>query len=187
MAGKQTDEVYIGVDGIVAIGDFGVAVAPTDASTALGVSWTDLGYVSDAGVDETVNQTSNPLRAWQRNKKVRSLVEDGTVEFHFVLLQTSADVVGFYYGGTVDNDGSIVINPSAERQKFALVLDVIDVHPDTAAERVVRAYAPEAQITSVGNQVYRNGEPIGYEVTIECAYNETLEGSVQKWYDELAA
>jgi hypothetical protein len=179
MAGKNTEEVYLGVDGIVATGAFGVAAAPTDATTALGATWTDLGYVSDQGVDETLNQSTTPLRAWQKNKVVRTVVEDGDVQYHFVLLQTSAETVAFYYGGTVATDGSIVIDQSAERPTLAFVLDVID------GDNVIRAYGPEAQVTEVGNQVYRNGEPVGYEVTVTCNYNEALGGSVKKWYSAL--
>jgi len=96
------------------------------------------------------------------------------------LIQTSAETVALYYGGAVDpDDGSIVIDPTAERPRIALVLDVID------GDNRIRAYAPEAQVVEVGDQVYANGEPIGYEVTIECSYNETLVGSVKKWYSAL--
>jgi hypothetical protein len=179
MAGKNEEEVYVGVDGIVSSGT-DAAVAPTTAESTLGTGWADLGYVSDQGVDETVNQTSNPLRAWQKNKKVRTLVEDGDVAYHFVLLQTSADTVAFYYGGTVDDaDGSIVVDPTVERPTFKFNLDVID------GDNRVRAYAPNAQVTEVGQQVYRNGEPVGYEVTVTCTYDETLGGSVKKFYSAL--
>jgi hypothetical protein len=180
MAGKDTDEVYVGVDGIVSIGD-DTAVAPTTASSTLGTGWVDLGYVSDQGVDETINQTATPLRAWQKNKVVRTIVEDGDVAYHFVLLQTSADTVAFYYGGTVETDGSIVIDPTIERPRFPFNLDVID------GENRIRAYAPDAQITEVGSQVYRNGEPVGYEVTVTAGYDDTLGGSVQKFFSALVA
>jgi hypothetical protein len=135
--------------------------------------------VSDQGVDETLNQSTTPLRAWQKNKKVHTIVEDGDVQYHFVLLQTSAETVAFYYGGTVEPDGSIVIDQTADRPTLAFALDVID------GGDVIRAYGPESQVTEVGNQVYRNGEPIGYEVTVTCNYNEALGGSVKKWYSAL--
>lgn len=180
MAGKSTEEVYVGVDGVVSVGVFGVAAAPTSAVSVLGVSWSDLGYVSTDGVEETTEQTSTPLRAWQRNKKVRTLIEEGSIRYALTLIQTSAETVALYYGGTVDpEDGSIVIDPTKERPIIALDIDVID------DDRIVRAYAPEAQVIEVGSQVYQNGEPIGYEVTIEATYNETLGGSVKKWYSEL--
>ncbi|WP_353809076.1 hypothetical protein [Agromyces sp. SYSU T00194] len=181
MAGKDIAEVRVAVDGIVATGEFGVATAPTDGTTELGVTWSDLGYVSEDGVTETTEQSTTVLRAWQRAKKVRTLIEEGTVRYAFTLLQTSADTVAFYYGGTVGTDGSIVIDVSVERPVIAFILDVID------GDDVIRAYAPEAQVVEVGDQVFASGEPVGYEVTVECAYNETLGGSVKKWYPALAA
>lgn len=177
--GKNIEDVRVGVDGIVATGAFGAAVAPTSASGSLDVSWTDLGYVSEDGVTETTEQSSTPLRAWQNAKKVRTLIEEGAVRYQFVLIQTNADTVAFYYGGTVESDGSIIVNPTAERPTLAFAIDVID------GDSVIRAYGPEAQVVEVGDQVYANGEPIGYDVTVECAYNETLGGSVKKWYTDL--
>lgn len=177
--GKNIEEVRVGVDGIVATGAFGVAAAPTDADTALGGTWADLGYVSEDGVTETTEQSTSVLRAWQNAKKVRTLIEEGSVRYQFTLIQTNADTVAFYYGGTVESDGSIVIDPTRERPVLAFDIDVID------GDSIIRAYAPEAQVVEVGDQVYASGEPIGYEVTVECSYNEELGGSVKKWYTDL--
>ena len=179
--GKDIEEVYVAVDGIVAVGVFGAAVAPTNATSELDASWKDLGYVSEDGVTETTEQSSTVLRAWQNAKKVRTLIEEGSVRYQMRLIQTSADTVALYYGGTVAPDGSIVVDPTKERPVIAFDIDVID------GDNIIRAYAPEAQVIEVGDQVYSNGEPIGYEVTVECSYNEELGGSVKKWYSALAA
>ena len=180
MAGKDVDEVRVGVDGVVSVAPTGTA-APTSAVAALNAAFKDLGYVSEDGVTETSNQTTEPVRAWQKNKVVRTLVTEGDVQFQFTLIQTSADVIAFYYGGTVATDGSIIVDSTQERPRQALVLDVID------GDETVRAYAPEAQITEVGDIVYQNGAPIGYEVTVTAHHNETLGGSVQKWFASLDA
>jgi hypothetical protein len=179
--GKDIEEVYVAVDGIVAVGVFGTAAAPTSATSELGVTWTDLGYVSEDGVTETTEQSTSVLRAWQRRKKVRTLIEEGSVRYQLRLIQTNADTVALYYGGTVESDGSIIVDPTQERPVIAFDIDVID------GDNAVRAYAPEAQVIEVGDQIYSNGEPIGYEVTVECSYNEDLGGSVKKWYSALAA
>lgn len=177
--GKDITEVRVGVDGIVATGVFGVAVAPTSADSVLDASWTDLGYVNEDGVTETTEQSTSPLKAWQRQKKVRTLIEEGSVRYQLILIQTNKDTVAFYYGGTVASDGSIVIDPTKERPVIAFLLDVID------GDQKIRAYAPEAQVIEVGDQIYSNGEPIGYEVTVEASFNESLGGAVKKWYSEL--
>lgn len=177
---KDITEVRVAVDGVVSTAAFGAA-APTSAVSVLGVGWTDLGYVSEDGVTETTEQSTSVLRAWQRAKKVRTLIEEGSVQYQATLIQTNAETVALYYGGTVEEDGSIIIDPSRERPVIALTLDVID------GDEVIRAYAPEAQVIEVGDQVYSSGEPVGYEVTIECAVNEGLGGAVKKWYTALAA
>ncbi|MEW1705953.1 hypothetical protein AB0230_01820 [Microbacterium sp. NPDC089190] len=177
--GKNIEEVYVAVDGIVSVGVFNTAPAPTSAVSVLGSGWTDVGYVSEDGVTETSEQSTTALRAWQKRKKVRTIVEEGSVRYQLRLIQTNADTVALYYGGTVATDGSIVIDPTKERPVIALNLDVID------GDKSIRAYGPESQVVEVGDQVYSNGEAIGYEVTIECSYNETLGGAVKKWYSAL--
>jgi len=173
------DEVRVGVDGVVAVGPFGAA-APTSAISAL-TEHVDYGYVSEDGVTESTSVTSEKIRAWQKAKVVRTVITEGTVTYKLVLIQTNAETIALYYGGTVEADGSIVIDPTAERPVLSLIIDVID------GTEIIRSYAPEAQVTEVGDQVYQNGAPIGYEITIEANHNETLGGSVQKWYSSLAA
>ena len=177
--GKNIEEVRVGVTGVVAVGAFGLTTPPTDATTTLHSSFVDYGYVSEDGVTETTEQSSSKIRAWQKNKVVRTVMEEGSVQYAFTLIQTNADTVAYYYGGTVASDGSIVIDPTTERPVHEFVIDVID------GDSIIRAYAPEARVIEVGDQVYENGAPIGYEVTVECEYNDDLGGSVKKWYTDL--
>lgn len=176
---KAVDEVRVGVDGIVATAVFGTAAPTSGISTLPTPAWTDLGYVSEDGVTETTETSTEKIRAWQKAKVVRTVVTEGAVRWSFTLIQTSAETVALYYGGTVEEDGSIVIDPTAVRPVLAFDLDVID------GDEIIRAYAPEAQVTEVGDQVYQNGAPIGYEVTVEAQHNEALGGSVKKWYSSL--
>lgn len=176
---KIISQVRVAVDGVVAVGTFGAA-APTSAISSLTGTHVDYGYVSEDGVTESTSVSSEKIRAWQKAKVVRTTITEGTVTYQLVLIQTSSETVAMYYNGIVGTDGSIVVDPTKERPLLSLVIDVID------GSEVIRSYAPEAQITEVGDQVYQNGAPIGYEVTIEANYNETLAGSVKKWYSSIA-
>lgn len=179
MAGKNVSEVQVAVDGVVSVAPAGTA-APTTAVSALPAAYKDLGYVSEDGVTETTNQATDQIRAWQNATVVRTVVTEGDVQFSFTLIQTSAEVLAFYYGGTVSaTDGSIVVDPTVERPRQVMVLDIID------GADLIRVYAPEAQITEVGDIVYQSGAPIGYEVTVTAHYNDALNGSVQKWFTAL--
>lgn len=180
---KDIDQVRVGVDGVVASAPAD-ATAPTSAVSTLDPAYVDLGYVSEDGVTETTNQTSEKLRAWQNAKVVRTTITEAETVFKLVLLQTSAETIALYYGGTVEADGSIIINPLAERPRKTFVLDVLD------GDEVIRAYAPDAQVTEVGDIVYQNGAPIGYEVTITCSVVDNIaasgkKGSVKKWFKSL--
>jgi hypothetical protein len=177
---KSVNEVRVGVDGVVAIGAFG-SVAPTSALSTLDAAYADYGYVSEDGVTESTSVTSEQIRAWQKAKVVRTSITEATTTWQFVLIQTSAANLALYYGGTVAGDGSIVVDPAANRPLLAFVLDVID------GTKVIRKYAPEAQITEIGDQVFANGEPIGYEVTVTANYNEALGGAFKQWDSSIAA
>ena len=179
MAGKVVAEVRVGVDGIVSTGVSGTAVAPSSAVSVLGTGWKDLGYVSEDGVTESTSVSSEKIRAWQKAKVVRTTVTEGAVSWKLVLIQTSPETVALYHGGTVATDGSIVVDPTKTRPIIAVNIDVLD------GTEIIRSYAPEAQVTEVGDLVYQNGAAIGYEVTIEASHNEALGGSVKKWYKTL--
>ena len=185
MAGKITSEVRVAVDGIVSTAPDGTGTPPTSAVSTLASPWVDLGYVSEDGVTEATAQSSEKIRAWQNGKAVRTVVTEGETTYQLTLIQTNKATVALYYGADVATDGSIIVNPMKERPLFELNLDVID------GDDIVRAYAPEAQVTEVGDQVYSNGVPIGYEVTVTCAVVADCAasgkpGSVKKWYSTLA-
>lgn len=177
--GKTADEVRVAVDGLVAIGAT-TLTAPTSASSNLPTGWTDLGFISEDGVTESLSQDTQKLKAWQKGQTVRTLVTDGEASFKLVLLQTSAESIALYYGGTVGTDGSIVSDPTAERPRHAFVLDVID------GDSRIRKYIPQGQVTEVGDLVYKGTEAVGYEVTITAHYSDAISGSVKHMYADLA-
>lgn len=173
--------VRVAVTGAVSVAPSG-STAPTNASTALDAAFKDLGYVSEDGVTETRDRTSDKIKAWQNAATVRTVVTDATVTYTFALIETKAETVELYYGDTVDTlTGSIVVDPSATGGRQAFVVDVID------GTDLIRSYIPDGEITEVGDQVYASGEPIGYEVTITCYFDDTLGGSVKKFYSSLIA
>lgn len=173
------EEVRVAIDGVVSVGTYGSAVAPTSHSSALGTGWTDLGLVTSDGVTRATEQETEVLRAWQNNQRVRTLITEGEVTFEFVLMQTNADTVGFFHGSEVDADGSIVVDPTAERPRIAFNLDIID------GDSVIREYAPNAQVTEVGEQVAVSGEEFGWPVTVTASFDETLGGATKRWFSDL--
>lgn len=177
----NSDNVRVAVTGAV-------YTLPIEATGPTGATGTvaggvDLGYVGDGGVTETRDRSSEKIKAWQHGATVREVVTEGSFTLAFVLLETKRENIELYYGGTVEEDGSIVINPSATGGRRQFVVDVID------DEDFIRTYIKSGQVTEVGDQVYANGEAIGYEVTVT-AYDADFDGrtgAAKKWYSSLAA
>lgn len=179
MPGIDPEEVRVAVDGVVSVGVYG-ATAPTTHSSALAAAWTDLGLVTEDGVTRTTETESEVIRAWQNNQRVRTVITSGEVTFEFVLMQTNADTVGFFHGDEVNpTDGSVVVDPTKERPRIAFNLDIID------GDEVIREYAPNAQVTEVGEQVAVSGTEFGWPVTVTCSFDETLGGATKRWFSSL--
>jgi len=180
----DSENVRVAVTGAVYEGPT-TATPPVDADTPL-TGLTDLGYVSEDGVTETRDRSTDTVKAWQNAAIVRTLVTEGTLTYQLTLLETKKEVLELYYGAQVAADGSIIIDPTASSGRRSLVIDVID------GDDFIRIYIPSGEVTEVGDQVYANGEPIGYEVTVTAyqgTYGEagsTWKGSAKKFYSSLA-
>jgi hypothetical protein len=173
----NAENVRVGTTGAIYVGET-TATAPSGASATL-TGFTELGYVSADGVTETRDRSTNQIRAWQNSDLVREVVTEATATFQAMLLETSASVLAAYYGATVDiSDGSIEIDPAATGGRKSFVIDLVD------GSDVIRCYIPEGEILSVGEQMYQNGEPVGYDITIT-AYASSGGYSFKKFYSAL--
>lgn len=163
--------VRAGITGVVSIGPT-TSAAPTTSSSVL-TGFTDLGYVSDAGVTEARSRSTNDVRAWQGGAIVRTLVTEGSITFQFVLLETNKAVVEMFYGATAAQtatEGSFTVVPTSTGGRKSWVVDVID------GAELNRTYVPQGEVTEVGDMVFSGGEPIGYDVTLT-AYPDTTLGN----------
>jgi hypothetical protein len=178
----DASNVGVAVTGAVSMGAT-TAAAPTGTGSAL-TGFTDLGYVSEDGVTESRDRSVDTIRAWQKGATVRTVSTDGTLTYSFTLLETKRETVELYYGATVTqgtSEGDFVIVPTNTGGRRSFVIDVID------GAELERVYIPEGEVTEVGDKVYANGEPIGYEVTVTAYDNATLGGSARVWATRLKA
>lgn len=155
-------KVRSAVTGVVSVGPTS-ATAPTGTGTAAPTGFTDLGWVGEGGVTESPTRTTKPIKGWQNGLTVRRVVTDGEYTVKFTLLETSKATMELYYGGTATTgatDGSIPVIPTATGGNKSFCIDIVD-----GAEKK-RIYIPTGEVTEVGELVYKNGEPIGYPVTI---------------------
>jgi hypothetical protein len=174
----NSENVRVGTTGALYAGPT-TSTAPTGATSTL-TGFTNLGYVSTDGVTETRDRSTNQIRAWQNSDLVREVVTEATATFQAMLLETSAATLAAYYGATLDiTDGSVEVNPTATGGLQSFVIDLID------GSDAIRTYIPSGEILSVGEQVYQNGEPVGYDVTITAYADATAGYSFKKFYSAL--
>jgi len=166
----------VAVSGEVSMGATS-ATAPTGTGGTL-TGFTGLGFVSEDGVTETRDRSTDDIKAWQNAATVRTVITDSSLTFNFTLIETKKETVELYYGTTVTeaaSDGSFTIVPASTGGRRSFVLDVVD------GAELIRTYVPEGEVTEVGDKVYVNGEAIGYEVTVTAYLNGTLGGNAKTW------
>lgn len=172
----DSTKVRAAVSGAVSVGPT-TAAAPTGTSGVL-TGFVDLGYVSDAGVTEGRSRDTNEIHAWQGGALVRTLVTSGSLTFQFVLLETKADTVKLFYGAVITStaaDGSFVVVPTNTGGRQSFVLDVID------GAELIRVYVPQGEVTEVGDRVYVNSDPIGYDCTLTAYADPVLGANAKVW------
>ncbi len=176
----KSENVRVAVTGAVYVAPT-TAERPGSASEALSVDHKDLGYISDAGLTETRDRSTNQIRAWQNGALVREPVTESSIKYTFVLLETKLETIELYYGIKVAANGSVKIDPSRTGGRKSFVVDVID------EDDLIRVDIPQGEVTEVGDQVFANGEAIGYEVTVTgYAITDGDESySAVKWYSSL--
>ena len=165
-----------GVTGVVSSAPVATAL-PTAVNSVLDAAYKDLGWVGEDGITRSLPDAGDrePLHGWQNNGVVyviRTPSEDNPT-FSFVLLETKTEVVEFALGVTVTKsatDGKWTFDAEAARTNVRLVIDIVD------GAELRRIVVPKAIVTELGDQVYAFGEPIGWEVTVECERDTTSGG-----------
>lgn len=170
-----------GVTGILSVGPAGTAL-PTAVNSALNVALVDLGWVGEDGVSRTFSGAADRevIRGWQNNgivMVIRTPSEDNPT-LTFVLLETKKEVIEFALETTVTasaTDGKYVYDGEKLPEERVIVLDVVH------GSRARRTAIPRAVKTEIGDQVFAFGEPIGWEITIECERDTTINGHFVEW------
>lgn len=165
-----TSEVGVAVSGEISVAPTGTAL-PTDTSTALNAAFKGLGYVSEDGVTENVDRSTDDIIAWQNATTVRTVVTDAKITYEFTLIQTNKDVIEFVNGATVTQTaphGTFTMVAAATGGRKAFVFHIID---GSSLKRIAIA---EGELTERGETVYASGEAIGYEVTVTAYTNPII-------------
>lgn len=159
---KITGAIYHGAEG---------ATLPTDATSELGAEFENLGYVSEDGVTNANSITSENIKAWGGDI-VQSSQTEKTDTFQLMLIQSlNVGVLKSIYGdenvtGTVETGLELKAN-AKEIPATPWVIDMI-LSEDTLKRIVI----PRGKISELGDIVYNDTDPIGYQPTISALPDE---------------
>lgn len=176
-------EVDVAVTGAVAFAAT-TETPPTDAETPLNGDWRDVGYLSQDGVVEARDRSTNNIVGWQNSDILRVATTESSITVQFTMVQTNLDTLELFYGAPVDPvDGSIEIVPRESGGRRSLVVDYVD------GDKFTRLYLPSAEVTEVEGPTLVAGDAVGYGVTVTGYPASVGESnySAKKWFSDLVA
>lgn len=137
---------------------------PTDAVTALGNDFKNMGYISDEGVSNANSPESESIKAWGGDT-VLTLAKEKPDKFTFTMIESlSTDVLKAVYGeANVSGDLATGLSVRSNSDELEAGVWVIMTSQNKVAHRIV---IPNGKVSEVGEITYKDDDAIGYKVTI---------------------
>lgn len=166
------------VDGGIYFAPAGTTL-PTDATTALGSTFTNLGYISEDGVTIQYTRTSEDMKEWNGDV-IDTLTTEHGVAFKAKFLESvKPEVLKVIYGDdnvTVATGGAITVNVNAnDLDEYVFVIDTV-----VKGDRKQRRVFPRGKLTELGDVVMSANEATAFDATITALVGS--DGDKEKLY-----
>ena len=155
---------------------------PTSATASLNQAFRALGYVSDDGLKNKNTPSSDDVKAWGGDVVLTTQTEKSD-EFEFTLIESlNVDVLKAIYGSdNVSGSLSTGITVRANSKEVEAASWVIDTIMTGGVLK--RTVIEAGKLAELGDIVYKDNEPIGYEVTLKALPGSAaFDGDTHKEY-----
>lgn len=141
------------------------ATMPTDASTAIGSAFTEIGYVSNSGIVQTIDRSVVNLQD-MGGDVVKILDESHSVQYRLTPLQFNQAVLTELFGSTnvttdANGDVTAVAVNSTPLSDRSFIFDML-----LSDQRMMRIVVPVGHLTATGDMTFRAGIVLNAEFTI---------------------
>ena len=152
---------------------------PNSATGVLDEDFVALGYISEDGLTETAERSTEKVKVWGGDI-VKVLQTEFSVTYSFTLIgSTDTDVLRAVYGdaavttsGIGGTQKSVKVNGD-QLPKKAFVFEVKD------GDTKIRIVVPNGQVTEVGEVTYSDGGVVSYQVTVEAFENDEGDNAIK--------
>lgn len=149
---------------------------PTDASTALGSAFEEIGLISSDGIVFSRSETANVYRDYA-DKVIYTDSTERTETAKITYVETSPSVLKEYNGNATGTATSFYSDSDGDHSSYIYVFEAV-----IGENMVKRTVCPNGKVTSVDDLTQAPGNLLGYPCNYTFSYDETAGYTVRNYF-----